>query len=146
MGTSVGQSGKSPEDDRKRHTKLTQLAASLPNPAIHGAEKGDLLIVGWGSTFGPIKEATDRLLANGHRVGAINLRHLHPFPHDLGNLFDSFDHIIVPEMNDSGAYGCGQLAMLLRAKTCNPKIQSLNKVEGGFRVVKLPKPLKASSK
>lgn len=133
-----------PENHRKmtekRRTKLTQLAASLPNPAIHGAGKGDLLIVGWGSTFGPIKEATDRLLANGHRVGAINLRHLHPFPHDLGSLFDSFDHIIVPEMNDSGAYRCGQLAMLLRAKTCNPKIQSLNKVEGiGFRVIEITK-------
>lgn len=122
----------------KRRAKLTKLAESLPNPEIHGAKEGDVLLVGWGSTFGPIKEATDRLLGAGHQVGSINIRHLHPMPHDLGSLFDSYQHVLVAEMNDSGAYGCGQLATLLRAKTCNPKIQSLNKVEGlGFRVMEI---------
>jgi 2-oxoglutarate ferredoxin oxidoreductase subunit alpha len=122
----------------KRRRKLTDLAATLPNPEIHGAPDGDLLLVGWGSTYGPIKEATDRLNGDGHRVGSINIRHLHPLPHDLGSLFENYDHVLVPEMNDSGVYGHGQLATLLRAKTCNPKIQSLNKVEGiSFRVVEI---------
>lgn len=58
----------------KRRRKLTDLAATLPNPEIHGAPDGDLLLVGWGSTYGPIKEATDRLNGDGHRVGSIKDR------------------------------------------------------------------------
>ncbi|MGC6566964.1 MAG: 2-oxoacid:acceptor oxidoreductase subunit alpha [Akkermansiaceae bacterium] len=119
----------------KRREKLVRLAKSLPTPEPHGEESGSLLLVGWGSTYGPIKEATDRLNKDGHKVGSINLRHLHPLPNGLGELFEKYDHVLVPEMNDSGLYGFGQLATLLRAKTCNSKIESLNKVQGiSFRV------------
>jgi 2-oxoglutarate ferredoxin oxidoreductase subunit alpha len=119
----------------KRREKLVRLAKSLPTPTPHGQSSGKLLLVGWGSTFGPIKEATDRLNQEGHEVGAINLRHLHPLPDGLEDLFQQYDQILVPEMNDSGVYGYGQLATLLRAKTCNPKIASYNKVKGiSFRV------------
>lgn len=122
----------------KRRNKLVALAESLPTPTVHGEEEGSLLIVGWGSTFGPIKEATDRLNNNGQKVGSINIRHVHPLPNGLGKLFDKYDHVLVPEMNDSGMYGYGQLATLLRAKTCNPAIQSVNKVQGiSFRVVEI---------
>ncbi len=122
----------------KRRNKLVELANSLPTPTAHGEEEGSLLIVGWGSTYGPIKEATDRLNSLGHKVGSINIRHVHPLPNGLGELFDKYDHILVPEMNDSGMYGYGQLATLLRAKTCNPKIESINKVQGiSFRVIEI---------
>jgi len=122
----------------KRRNKLVRLAESLPTPKVHGAEDGSLLIIGWGSTYGPIKEATDRLTANGLAVGSINIRHVHPLPNGLGELFAKYDHILVPEMNDSGMYGYGQLATLLRAKTCNPQITSLNKVQGiSFRVLEI---------
>lgn len=122
----------------KRRNKLVSLANSLPTPVPHGEPSGSLLIVGWGSTYGPIKEATDRLNSEGHKVGAINLRHIHPLPNGLSELFEKYDHILVPEMNDSGVYGYGQLATLLRAKTCNPAIESLNKVQGiSFRVLEI---------
>jgi len=122
----------------KRRNKLVRFAESLPTPVPHGESEGSLLIVGWGSTYGPIKEATDRLNSEGHTVGSINLRHIHPLPNGLGELFDKYDHILVPEMNDSGLYGYGQLATLLRAKICNPRIQSVNKVQGiSFRVVEI---------
>ena len=122
----------------KRRNKLVKLSKSLPLPEVHGENDGSLLLVGWGSTYGPIKEATDRLNALGHKVGSINIRHVHPLPDGLGELFEKYDHVLVPEMNDSGVYGYGQLATLLRGKTCNPKIESVNKVQGiSFRVLEI---------
>jgi 2-oxoglutarate ferredoxin oxidoreductase subunit alpha len=119
----------------KRRSKLIQFANSLPAPEFFGDEHGDLLFVGWGSTYGPIKEAAERLRKAGYSVGSIHLRHIHPLRNGLGDIFRRFKHIIVPEMNDPGPYGLGQLALLLRAVTCNPNIQSLNKVQGlTFRV------------
>jgi 2-oxoglutarate ferredoxin oxidoreductase subunit alpha len=122
----------------KRRNKLVNFAKSLPLPEVHGENEGSLLLVGWGSTYGPIREATDRLNTLGHKVGSINIRHVHPLPDGLGELFEKYDHILVPEMNDSGVYGYGQLATLLRAKTCNSKIESINKVQGiSFRVLEI---------
>jgi 2-oxoglutarate ferredoxin oxidoreductase subunit alpha len=122
----------------KRRDKLIDLAKSLPTPEVHGETSGSLLFVGWGSTYGPIKEATDRMISEGHKVGSMNLRHVHPLPNGLTDLFEQYDHILVPEMNDSGLYGYGQLATLLRAKTCNGKIESVNKVQGiSFRVLEI---------
>ncbi|MGI8602653.1 MAG: 2-oxoacid:acceptor oxidoreductase subunit alpha [Verrucomicrobiales bacterium] len=119
----------------KRRNKLVDLAKELPLPHIHGDQSGDILLVGWGSTYGPTKEAADRLRSEGYRAGAINLRHLHPMPFGLNALFDRFKHVIVVEMNDSGVYGFGQLATLLRARYCDPKIRSVCKTDGlAFRV------------
>ena len=85
-----------------------------------------------------LREATDRLNGLGHKVGSINIRHVHPLPDGLGELFEKYNHVLVPEMNDSGVYGYGQLATLLRGKTCNPKIESVNKVQGiSFRVLEI---------
>lgn len=119
----------------KRRNKLLALAKELPAPEIHGDQEGDLLLVGWGSTYGPIKESTDRLRAEGHKVGALHLRHLHPMPAGLGEQFKKFKHVAVVEMNDSGAYGFGQLAMLLRASLAMPHIVSICKTDGlAFRI------------
>lgn len=119
----------------KRRQKLIDIAAGLPEPPFYGDEEGDMLIVGWGSTYGPIKEATQRLRKAGYKVGSLHLRHIHPLRAGLGEIFSRYSHVLVPEMNDSGAYGYGQLATMLRAKTCNPAIQSLNKVQGlTFRI------------
>ncbi len=114
----------------KRREKLKRLAASLPLPKITGADTGDLLLVGWGSTYGPIHEAVLRLRAEGFEVSAIQLRHLHPLPNGLESIFDRFAKIVVVEMNDEGLYGFGQLAMLLRARYCNPRIRSFTKTDG----------------
>jgi 2-oxoglutarate ferredoxin oxidoreductase subunit alpha len=94
-----------------------------------------VLLVGWGSTFGPIRESVDRLRSEGHKAGCLHMRHLHPLPQHIGTLFKNYDKVVVVEMNDAGAYGCGQLAMLLRAKLADPRITSLTKTDGlAFRI------------
>jgi len=119
----------------KRRDKLIQFANSLPSPQFFGDEEGDLLFIGWGSTYGPIKEATERLRATGLKVGSLQFRRIHPLRPGLDKIFQRYRHILVAEMNDKGVHGYGQLAMLLRAATCNPNIQSINKVQGlTFRV------------
>lgn len=119
----------------KRRDKLVALAKKLPAPEVHGDQEGDLLLVGWGSTYGPIKESVNRLRAEGHKVGALHLRHLHPLPEAIGPVFKKFKKIAVVEMNDFGLYGMGQLATLLRARYCNPNIQSVCKTDGlAFRI------------
>src|SRR5467141_2230659 len=114
----------------KRRKKYQQLADELPVPKVHGDSEGEVLLVGWGSTYGPIYEAVERARARGDRVSALHLRHLHPLPRGLETVFDRFRRIIVVEMNDQGLYGHGQLATVLRAQFCNPKIESLTKTDG----------------
>jgi len=71
----------------------------------------------------------------GKSVSSIHLHHLHPLPSGLENVFAVFDRIVVAEMNDQGLYGYGQLATILRARFCEPKISSLTKTDGlTFRV------------
>ena len=119
----------------KRRRKLQELAAEIPLPEVYGESPGQTLLVGWGSTFGPIREAVDRARERGKSVSSIHLRHLHPLPSGLENVFARFDRIVVAEMNDQGLYGYGQLATILRARFCEPKISSLTKTDGlTFRV------------
>ncbi len=114
----------------KRRNKLRELAKELPVPQIYGATEGNILLVGWGSTYGPIREAVDKARAEGDSVSCVHLRHLNPLPANLDKLFDGFNHVLVVEMNDEGIYGFGQLAGILRASYCNPKIQSVTKTDG----------------
>jgi 2-oxoglutarate/2-oxoacid ferredoxin oxidoreductase subunit alpha len=114
----------------KRRKKYQQLADELPLPQIHGDPEGDTLLIGWGSTYGPIYEAVERARARAERVSALHLRHLHPLPRGLETVFQRFRRIVVVEMNDQGLYGHGQLATVLRAQFCNPKIESLTKTDG----------------
>jgi 2-oxoglutarate ferredoxin oxidoreductase subunit alpha len=114
----------------KRRRKLQRLAAELPVPKIYGPPEGNLLLVGWGSTNGPIREAVDLARAAGDSVSALNIRNINPLPPGLENIFAGFDHISVVEMNDEGLYGYGQLCGLLRARFCDPKIRGLTKTDG----------------
>jgi 2-oxoglutarate ferredoxin oxidoreductase subunit alpha len=114
----------------KRRKKLQSLAATLPLPKIYGPSEGNVLLVGWGSTEGPIHEAVDRARAAGDSVSSINIRNISPLPNGLERLFAGFNHVIVVEMNDEGLYGYGQLAAMLRARYCDPKIRAINKVDG----------------
>jgi 2-oxoglutarate ferredoxin oxidoreductase subunit alpha len=119
----------------KRRRKLKELAEEIPLPDVFGESQGDTLIVGWGSTFGPNREAVERARDRGRSVSSLHLRHLHPLPNGLESIFARFNRIVVVEMNDEGVYGFGQLATLLRARFCDPKIQSLTKTDGlTFRV------------
>ena len=122
----------------KRRTKLQKLADELPVPAIYGDAEGDILLVGWGSTYGPIHDAVKKGRAAGEKLAAIHLRHIHPLPNGLEKIFAKFKRIVVVEMNDQGIYGFGQLATLLRARYCDPKIQSMTKTDGlTYRVVEI---------
>ena len=114
----------------KRREKIKALGASLPVPEIFGDTEGEVLLVGWGSTWGPIKEAVGRLQATGISTGQIHLRHLHPLPPAMEEMFRRFRQVLVVEMNDEGLYGFGQLATLLRARYALPSIRSLTKTDG----------------
>ena len=114
----------------KRRHKLQALATTLPQPKIYGPPEGNVLLVGWGSTEGPIREAVDRSRAAGDSVSSIHLRHINPLPPGLENIFSGFNHVFVVEMNDEGLYGYGQLGAVLRARFCESKIQGVNKTDG----------------
>src|SRR5213083_1539140 len=114
----------------KRRKKLQALAATLPAPKVYGPPEGNVLLVGWGSTQGPVREAVDRARAAGDSVSALHIKHLNPLPPGLENIFSGYNHILVVEMNDEGLYGYGQLAGLLRARYCDPNIRGINKTDG----------------
>jgi 2-oxoglutarate/2-oxoacid ferredoxin oxidoreductase subunit alpha len=100
---------------RTRQAKVDRIADSLPplevdDPAGPDGERAKVLVLGWGSTYGPIGAGVRRVRKAGHRVAQAHLRHLNPFPHDLGDVLRRYDKVLVPEMN------LGQLSLLLRAK------------------------------
>ena len=96
---------------RTRQAKVDGIARSLP-PLEVDDPTGDarVLVLGWGSTYGPIGAACRRVRRAGLSVAQAHLRHVNPFPDDLGEILGRYDRVVVPEMN------LGQLAMLLRAK------------------------------
>jgi len=114
----------------RRRNKLRTLAAQLPPSIVYGAESGETLVVGWGSSLGPMREAVDRALAAGLMVGSLNIRYLNPLPNDLDRVFARYRNVVVAELNDEGLYGYGQLAAILRARYCDPRIRGLNKTDG----------------
>jgi 2-oxoglutarate ferredoxin oxidoreductase subunit alpha len=110
-----------------RQAKVDSVAGFIPDQVLElGDEEGDIVIVGWGSTYGPIYQAA-------RRTGAsfVHLRHINPLPPNLGELLSRFDTVLVPEMNN------GQLATLLRDKLGTDPI-SFCKVSGHpFRISEL---------
>ena len=95
---------------RLRAQKIEKIADDIPEQTVEGSRSGDLLLVGWGSTYGSIKSAVAGIRESGHAVSQIHLRHINPFPRNLGPLLSAFKTVIVPEINS------GQLIKLLRAK------------------------------
>ncbi|MDF1862045.1 MAG: 2-oxoacid:acceptor oxidoreductase subunit alpha [Verrucomicrobiales bacterium] len=114
----------------RRRDKVKAFGETLSLPEVYGDESGEVLIVGWGSTWGPIRESVNRLRDAGRKVGTFHLRHINPMPNGLETIFEKFDHVVVVEMNDEGLYGNGQLATLLRSRYCDPKIVSVCKTDG----------------
>jgi 2-oxoglutarate ferredoxin oxidoreductase subunit alpha len=88
-----------------------------------GREGARLAVLGWGSTYGAIKTAVKELLQEGYDVAHVHLRHINPFPKNLGELLHNFNHILIPEMNS------GQLLQLVRAKYLLPAV-GYSKVQG----------------
>ncbi len=109
---------------RTRQAKIDGIANDIPPLAVDDPSgKAKVLILGWGSTYGPIGAACRRVRENGGLIASAHLRHLHPFPRNTGEVLRAYERVIVPEMN------LGQLTMLLRAKYL-VDIVSFNKVRG----------------
>ncbi|MBK8476232.1 MAG: 2-oxoacid:acceptor oxidoreductase subunit alpha [Opitutaceae bacterium] len=122
----------------RRREKIKTLAATLPVPEVYGDQDGEVLLVGWGSTFGQIREATNALRAQGRKAGHLHFRHLNPLPNGIESVFARFRQIDVVEINDEGLYGYGQFATLLRARYANPAIRSICKTDGlTFKVTEI---------
>jgi 2-oxoglutarate ferredoxin oxidoreductase subunit alpha len=92
-----------------RAQKVAGIARDIPPLETFGADSGDLLILGWGSTYGAIRSAVERLQAAGRSVGHAQLRYLNPFPANTGEVLSRYRTVLIPEIN------LGQLALLLRA-------------------------------
>ena len=109
---------------RTRQAKIDAVADSIPDLKVDDPDgKAKVLIIGWGSTYGPIGAGCRRARVAGHRIAQAHLRHLNPFPNNLGEVLSSYDRIIVPEMN------LGQLRTLLRSKYL-VNAEGYNKVRG----------------
>ncbi|QGN35756.1 2-oxoacid:acceptor oxidoreductase subunit alpha [Microlunatus sp. Gsoil 973] len=109
---------------RIRQAKIDGVVQDVPDVEVDDPSgEARLLVLGWGSTFGPITAAVRRVRATGRAVAQAHLRHLNPFPANLGEVLRSYDRVIVPEMN------LGQLSLLLRGKYL-VDVQSYSRVRG----------------
>ena len=106
-----------------RATKVARIANAIPPVEVFGTPRGELLVVGWGSTQGAIISAVEEARRDGRSVSSIHLRHLNPFPSNLGDVLESFERILVPELNG------GQLVRLLRAEFLTAA-ESMPKLQG----------------
>jgi len=102
--------------DPANHSRMIEIRAErikrieVPDVEVVGDPDAEVLVVGWGSTWGSITSALGRLRSSGHKVAHIHLTHLNPFPKNLGEVLENRKHVLVPEMN------LGQLSLMLRAE------------------------------
>jgi 2-oxoglutarate ferredoxin oxidoreductase subunit alpha len=115
--------------DGVNHARMTELRAAkiagieVPDVEVLGEADADLLVLGWGSSYGTIRAGARRVRERGGRVATAHLHHLNPMPANLGEVLRSFESVLVPEMNS------GQLAHELRAKYL-VDVESYAKVQG----------------
>ncbi|HET7676293.1 MAG TPA: 2-oxoacid:acceptor oxidoreductase subunit alpha [Candidatus Limnocylindrales bacterium] len=123
-----------------RAEKVARIANDIPDLQIYGPDEGDLLILGWGSTYGAIRTAVDRLGGRGRSVAHAHLRHLNPFPRNLGAVLQRYRRVLVPEVN------LGQLSMLVRARFLVDAV-GYNRVRGKpFRISEIEEAAEAMLK
>jgi 2-oxoglutarate ferredoxin oxidoreductase subunit alpha len=130
-----------PEDHEeivhKRAEKIERVADYIPELEVLGPEQGDLLVLGWGGTYGAIHAAVESVQQQGRSVAAAHLRHLNPFPKNLGNVLGRYRQVLVPELN------LGQLALLVQARYPVRVIQ-LSKVRGQpFSIAEIEEKIKS---
>jgi 2-oxoglutarate ferredoxin oxidoreductase subunit alpha len=135
-GFSSGNIDYSAENHQKmtdtRKAKVDNIARDIPAQAVElGNDHGPLVVVGWGSTYGPIRQAVELVRSQGHDVAHVHIRHIWPLPANLGELLKSYDKVLVPEMNT------GQLKTVLRDQYL-VDAKPLNKVSGQpFRIAEI---------
>jgi 2-oxoglutarate/2-oxoacid ferredoxin oxidoreductase subunit alpha len=116
---------------RVRARKIAGITREIPPTEVHGPDSGNVLVIGWGSTYGSIAAAVKQLQSGGHAVSHVHLRYINPLPPDLGEIIKRFDHVLVPEMN------LGQLLKLVRTEYLVDAI-GLNKIQGQpFKVTEI---------
>jgi 2-oxoglutarate ferredoxin oxidoreductase subunit alpha len=93
-----------------RQEKVDRAVADIPPVEVFGDQSGKVLVLGWGSTYGSITSAVERMRNEGKSVSSVHLRHLNPFPGNLGAVLSNLETVIIPEMN------LGQLCTMIRAK------------------------------
>lgn len=130
MGHPTGSPKMHQEMTIKRREKIKKLGASLPAPEFVGDDAGEVLIVTWGSNWGPGREALTRIRGASVKAGHLHIRHLHPLPNGLEATFARYRKVVVAELNDEGLYGFGQFTMMLRARYAMPHIVSVTKTDG----------------
>ncbi len=108
---------------RFRHAKIQRIATDIPSVTVRGDKQGELLVLGWGSTYGAIKTAVESARGRGLPVSCAHLHYLNPFPRNLGDVIGNFKRILLPELN------LGQLRLLLRG-AFDADFIGLNKVQG----------------
>jgi len=109
---------------KTREAKVDKIADFIPEQKITmGVEKGDLLILGWGSTYGVIESVTKELVSEGLEVGHTHLRYIRPFPKNLGEILKNYKKVMIPEINN------GQLSKVIRDQFLIDVIE-FNKIQG----------------
>ena len=93
-----------------RAEKIQRMQQDIPPLEVLGPAEGRVLVLGWGSTFGAIATAVERLQVEGASVASAHLRYLNPFPANLGEVLRRYEKVMIPELN------LGQLSMLIRAR------------------------------
>ncbi len=107
-----------------RAEKVARVADQIPDLVVHGGDSGDLLIVGWGGTYGYLITAANDMLNEGHKVSLVNFNYINPLPRNVKEIFSRFKKIVVCELNS------GQFAGYLRMKHQEFSYEQLNKVQG----------------
>ena len=116
---------------RLRAKKISGITREIPPITVEGAQRGDVLVLGWGSTYGSIAAAVKELVESGAAVGHVHLRYLNPLPADLGEVVSRFTKVLVPEMN------MGQLSRVVRAEYLVDAV-GFNKIQGRpFKVAEI---------
>ena len=116
---------------RLRAEKIRKITDFIPDIEVFGESEGEILVVGWGSTYGSITSAVESMQEEGTSVSSIHLRYLNPFPKNLGDILSRFKKVLVPELN------LGQLLMVLRSRYLIDAV-GFNKVRGlPFRISEL---------
>ena len=106
-----------------RAEKVARIANFIPPIEVEGPDSGKLLVIGWGGTKGAITAAVEEAQANEQVVSQAHIKHLNPFPANLGEVLGRFEHVLCPELNE------GQLAMLLRSRYL-VDVESFSKIAG----------------
>jgi 2-oxoglutarate ferredoxin oxidoreductase subunit alpha len=114
-----------------RQKKIEGIANDIPLAVVEGDQQGETLLLSWGSTYGAARTAFEKLKANSTNISFLHLRHLNPFPKNVGEILNRFSKVIVPELNS------GHLQWMLQAKFLKP-ITGIHKIQGRpFKSVEL---------